>query len=81
LSEISKIYDPLGSLSPCTIVAKILMQQIWSCGVGWDDSLPNDLEEKYIKFRKSLLLLSTLKIPRWLNVVPLSRIQICGFCD
>ncbi|XP_073814303.1 uncharacterized protein [Musca autumnalis] len=30
LSQISKLFDPAGWLSPCIVVAKIIMQKIWS---------------------------------------------------
>jgi len=43
LSEISKIYDPLGLLGPVLIVPKILMQKLWSLNIGWDESLPQDV--------------------------------------
>lgn len=34
LSEVSQVYDPLGLLGPILIVAKIIMQQLWSLNVG-----------------------------------------------
>ena len=45
ISLMSKIFDPLQILAPYTIHAKILMQQSWLRGVGWDDPLPTDLAE------------------------------------
>lgn len=30
ISEIAQIYDPLGLIGPAMIVAKIIMQQLWT---------------------------------------------------
>ena len=35
----SKQYDPLGWLSPITVHAKLLIQELWKQQVGWDDPL------------------------------------------
>lgn len=43
LSEIAKIYDPLGLLSPIIIRNKIFMQKLWTCNIGWDTEIPQDL--------------------------------------
>ena len=44
ISAISKIFDPLGVLSPWIIRGKILFQSTWceSKSTSWDDPLPND---------------------------------------
>ncbi|XP_017797537.1 PREDICTED: uncharacterized protein LOC108578673 [Habropoda laboriosa] len=39
-SEIAKIYDPLGLLGPVIILAKLLLQRIWTMKIDWDESLP-----------------------------------------
>ena len=36
LSDIAKIFDPLGLLSPCLVKLKICMQDIWRTHLGWD---------------------------------------------
>lgn len=41
LSEIAKIFDPLGWLAPTVIIAKIMMQDLWLTGLAWDDKQPN----------------------------------------
>ena len=35
----SRIFDPLGVLSPVAIRAKLFMQQLWQKNVGWDEPL------------------------------------------
>ena len=39
LGIIMCIFDPLGLLSPFTIQARILMQEIWSSKINWDEVL------------------------------------------
>ena len=39
LGIIMSIFDPLGLLSPFTIQARILMQEIWSSKINWDEVL------------------------------------------
>ncbi|XP_052738154.1 uncharacterized protein LOC128198191 [Bicyclus anynana] len=43
LSEISKIYDPLGFVSPITLLVKHLIQLLWISGVGWDEQPPQSI--------------------------------------
>ena len=44
LSSISKVYDPLGLLTPYTVKAKILMRRIWGMNPKfvWDDVLDSE---------------------------------------
>ncbi|XP_057379665.1 uncharacterized protein LOC130701903 [Daphnia carinata] len=46
LRGISTVYDPLGFLSPLTIPAKILIQDVWKLKLQWDDPLPIDLQDR-----------------------------------
>ena len=46
LKRIAMLFDPLGFLAPFIIRAKILMQEIWIVGVGWDDPLPDEMNKK-----------------------------------
>ena len=54
LSTIATIFDPLQFLTPFTIRAKVLMQEIWKAGVGWDNILPDDLISKWNKWCSEL---------------------------
>lgn len=47
LSLIARMFDPLGLISPFTMYAKILFQEIWQFGLGWDETLPHVLKEKF----------------------------------
>ena len=39
LSLTAALFDPTGILAPFLVRAKILLQQLWHCGIGWDDLL------------------------------------------
>jgi hypothetical protein len=54
LRGISAVYDPLGFISPLTIPARILIQDIWKLKLDWDDALPQDLIEKWIDISKTI---------------------------
>ena len=47
LSDISKTFDPLGWLSPVTILLKQLMQRASEAELSWDDHLPSELADQY----------------------------------
>lgn len=66
LSDISKLFDPLGWLSPVIVRAKILMQQLWVKGVGWDDPLPDSTINNWQSLRHDLFNVSSISINRWI---------------
>ena len=81
LSDISRIFDPLGWISPVVFFAKRLMQDVWKTGLGWDDPLPQSLLNSWFAFREQLPVLSRVKIPRPILPLSCSRLTIVGFCD
>ncbi|XP_051864115.1 uncharacterized protein LOC127566213 [Drosophila albomicans] len=44
LSVTSRLFDPLGLLSPLIIKAKILLQELWLQKLEWDESIPLSLD-------------------------------------
>ncbi|GFS75420.1 uncharacterized protein NPIL_79101 [Nephila pilipes] len=46
LSDIARIYDPLGFLGPFITKAKIFMQQLWLLQIDWHEKLPPDIAEQ-----------------------------------
>ncbi|UYV63732.1 hypothetical protein LAZ67_2005453 [Cordylochernes scorpioides] len=82
LSNIARIFDPIGFLSPTTVALKIIMQELWRGGTGWDEHIPNDIKEKWNNFRAELLKLEDLSIPRYVWACEKDRdVQHHGFCD
>lgn len=81
LSEIAALYDPLGWLAPVIIKAKILIQESWSTGIGWDEKLPVEIKNNWAKIKNELPTIESIKIPRWINTSGNTQIQLHGFCD
>ncbi|XP_043496360.1 uncharacterized protein LOC122520330 [Polistes fuscatus] len=81
LSEIAKIYDPLGLLGPIILTAKILIQDCWKTKVEWDESVPNALHSSWTRFAEQLKLIDNLTIERRLIIDNHIEVQIHGFCD
>ncbi|XP_065076229.1 uncharacterized protein LOC135699811 [Ochlerotatus camptorhynchus] len=65
LSEISKIFDPLGFLGPVLTAAKLIMRGLWLLEFHWDDILPQELVVLWTEFRINLQKLNGLEIPRY----------------
>ncbi|XP_050563300.1 uncharacterized protein LOC126912915 [Spodoptera frugiperda] len=66
ISEISRLYDPLGWIAPCIITSKVFIQKLWISGIGWDDELPPDLAQEWRYYRTELEKLVDFHIPRWI---------------
>ncbi|XP_029835783.2 uncharacterized protein LOC115319889 [Ixodes scapularis] len=64
LQTTSRLFDPLGLLSPYSIRAKILFQHIWEKGIDWDTSLANDLREEWLAWCGELVELGSLSVDR-----------------
>lgn len=82
ISDISRLFDPLGWVSPSLIVAKMIIQKLWLSGIGWDDEVPSNILKDWLTYRSDLYQLSELKIPRWINTKRNDAlVELHGFCD
>ncbi|XP_064554390.1 uncharacterized protein LOC135439586 [Drosophila montana] len=81
LSQIAKLFDPAGWLAPVIVRAKIFMQEIWLQELGWDDSLPEDLVQRWHDFLTDYPSLEEIRIPRWVDFQQKAKVQFHGFCD
>ncbi|XP_070141605.1 uncharacterized protein [Drosophila kikkawai] len=81
LSQIAKLFDPAGWLAPFVVRAKMFMQDIWLQDLGWDDTLPQDLYQRWIDFLENYSALDNIRIPRWVTFRPHLSIEHHGFCD
>ena len=64
LEQVMKIYDPLGLVSPFTLLAKMYLSEVWSRNLDWDTHLPADLTTKWVSFLTTLFKLDRLRLPR-----------------
>lgn len=81
LSEIAKIFDPLGLLGPVVLCAKVMIQDCWKAKIEWDESVTQELHSKWITFVEQLQLLRSFSIERQLLLKDPTRIELHGFCD
>ncbi|XP_029156972.1 uncharacterized protein LOC114929574 [Nylanderia fulva] len=82
LSLTAKLFDPLGWLSPTTVLAKTLIQSTWLLGIDWDTPLPDDHEKAWLRFQAELPQLERLHVSRWLGGGSTDcRLEVHGFAD
>ncbi|XP_025263150.1 uncharacterized protein LOC112637495 [Camponotus floridanus] len=81
LSTIAKLFDPLELLSPVIIKAKIIIQELWSVKLAWDDPLPSPMSNRWTVFVEQLQEMPSLSFPRWLDYKSDHHIELYGFCD
>jgi hypothetical protein len=81
LKNIAQIFDPLGLSGPCIIQAKIILQKLWLQKLDWDDPLPSGLHSIWDSFRKQLVELRNLDIPRYVSSKDSVKIELHGFAD
>ncbi|XP_042863635.1 uncharacterized protein LOC122247978 [Penaeus japonicus] len=64
LSIISKMFDPLGLISPFIMYGKILFQEVWKLKLDWDEELPLELKVKFQKWIHSSQSLNAFHVDR-----------------
>jgi len=64
LSEIVKIFDPLGLLGPIILYAKKLMQNVWRCGLHWDESVPQNIHTEWSEFVRQWVSIDRIPFDR-----------------
>nr|XP_012216713.1 PREDICTED: uncharacterized protein LOC105668755 [Linepithema humile]XP_012216714.1 PREDICTED: uncharacterized protein LOC105668755 [Linepithema humile] len=82
LSQIAKIFDPLGLIEPVIITAKITMQELWKLNIDWDEIVPQTFSNTWYKYCQFLQILGHIEIPR--NFNPYNRYRsftLHGFGD
>ncbi len=67
LKKIATVFDPLGFISPFVVIAKILLQELWSRGYDWDDVIADEVAEKIEMWFRQLLDLENVRVPRCLR--------------
>ena len=81
LQTTAKFYDPLELFSPVYVIGKLLFQDIWCRGIGWNELLSSDLGAHWHTWVSALSSLSQTCIPHWLGTSRDSSTQVHVFCD
>nr|CAH7742265.1 unnamed protein product [Callosobruchus chinensis] len=81
LSIISQLFDPMGLISPCVIIGKVLIQKLWLEKIDWDSPVSEQLKIEWLKLRNNLAELNKLKIDRQVVCNEAVKIELHGFSD
>ncbi|GFV14344.1 integrase catalytic domain-containing protein [Trichonephila clavipes] len=81
LSIIARIFDPLGFVSPSTIILKIILQDLWKAGLDWDDEISPDILNRWNRFQAEISCLKQIKVLRYVQTQNAKHCEIHGFCD
>ncbi|XP_037292204.1 uncharacterized protein LOC119188589 [Manduca sexta] len=64
LKIVMSLFDPLGLVSPITVRAKQLLQEVWRRGTDWDDPIDDELSAAWVNWLTHLKQLSGVTVPR-----------------
>ncbi|XP_044760205.1 uncharacterized protein LOC123317665 [Coccinella septempunctata] len=81
LSHIAQLFDQFGLVSPVTIRAKMLLQELWLQKLSWDEPLSPQLTETWCNIREDLKSLINVRAPRWVGTQENATIELQGFSD
>lgn len=81
LSEITRLFDPLGLVGPVVVIGKLVIRKLWALKLDWDEDLPSDIKNEWLAFRTSLCELNKCRIYRWLHSSIEHEFEVHGFCD
>ena len=77
------MYNVLGWFSHTIIKMKILLQRVWELKVDWDEPIPNEIRDAWLRWRSELPSLSRKSIPRcyFPQEARIVSFQLLGFSD
>ncbi|XP_068713063.1 uncharacterized protein [Montipora foliosa] len=82
LSQIARIYDPVGFAAAFLIRAKIERQVLWQTGVDWGEEPPSTIRYKWIELFKEMKELSKITFQRSLcSANATEPPMLCVFSD
>ena len=64
LRLLMSIFDPMGLMSFYTIQMKILMQNVWRQNITWDDAIPEEFSDEWLRWLSILKNVENLNVPR-----------------
>ena len=65
LSHVNSIFDPLGFITPALIEPKWIVQELWRRKIKWDESLPSDLQKRWLKWLETLKDIENITVVTW----------------
>ena len=78
LSVISSVYDPLGFATPFLLQGKLLIQQRCEENLGWDETIPDNIQRQWTKWERQLKELEGLSVDRCFKPANFGKIVDCS---
>ncbi|GFV42460.1 integrase catalytic domain-containing protein [Trichonephila clavipes] len=76
LAIVQKIFDPIGLLTPATLLPKLLIQHFWKMKIAWDSELsPNDVNV-FLKWFRDLYVLKNVTLSRCMIINSTSELHV-----
>ena len=77
---LASIYDPLGIISPCTLIGKVLYRDACDSKLDWDDELPEKLRARFSEWIKRLPQVFTIprSIPIFRETIDMVVLHVFG---
>ena len=75
LSIICSVYDPLGFVSPCILLAKAIQQELCLKGLGWNDQILESTQQQWSAWVSDLQKLERFEIPRCFKLSDFASVQ------
>ena len=70
LSTVSSIFDPLGVVSPVTLLGRSLLQKLCAVSCGWDDPLPDVMASEWKEWLTMAVELDLVRLGRCITGPP-----------
>ena len=82
-SDVAKTFDLLGWFAPCTIVVKVMLQDLRNLKLAWDDQVPDSIAQAWKVWRRELPVITSHPIPRYhlIRGKEVRSLQLHGFSD
>ena len=81
LSDIARLYDPMGFLAPISVQGRLIVQDAFECDFSWDARLTDEVNQKWIILVNQLKAALQIPIPRWVGFKTLENVSIHCFTD
>ncbi|GFV82586.1 DUF5641 domain-containing protein [Trichonephila clavipes] len=76
LAIVQKIFDPIGLLTPATLLPKLLIQHLWKMKIAWDSELsPRDVNV-FLKWFRDLYVLKDVTLSRCMIINSTSELHV-----
>lgn len=83
LRTLMRVYDPLGFVAQFVSRGRIIFQQVWRSGIGWDEKLPDEIYKTWKSWTIQLSQLNEVEVPRCLAsaLMRKERLELHIFTD